>query len=313
MWETSETAHISNENPDVLAETFYKPISNSSSRAWIESTLQLRKIYKEHKSKPIPSEIKSRLDGPSVSWKVFRRLNEALSYADSHTKDCKVFSYEERIPESSGQRLFLVTHPQHMWLNHKLRPLEERCTYEVIREGAPCKLYFDLEFSKVFNPSKDGIKMTEILIKCIVMCILEEFNLKISTSDVLWLDASTEQKYSCHLILQMNDIAFKNNIVAGYFISSLFMKIRKKIDADEVDHFWPQSEELKYMFVQDKDGKVVHFCDEEIEIDEEFHTESASNLSNEDWIVPNTAINEYKSSDAESISETANESKNLVL
>ncbi|GFR15755.1 hypothetical protein TNCT_546091 [Trichonephila clavata] len=261
MLGTTETVHVSNENPNVLADKFYKPISSTSSRTWSESILQLRKTYKEHKNKPIPSEIKSRLDGPSVSWKVFRHLNEATSYADNHTKECKVFSFEERTPGSSGQRLFLVTHPQHMWLNHKLRPLEERCTYEVIRDGAPCRLYFDLEFNKMFNPSKNGIKMTEIFIKCIIMCMLEEFNLKISTSDVLWLDASTEQKYSCHLILQLNDIAFKNNIEAGHFVSSLFMKIQKKIETNKVDDSWPQSEELKYMLVLDKDGKIVHFCD----------------------------------------------------
>ncbi|GIY87197.1 hypothetical protein CDAR_68811 [Caerostris darwini] len=254
----SSTSKSDNHLETVLSK-FYKPTAG----AWSESILHLRKTYKEHKAKPIPPTFEFRLDGPSVSWKVFRHLIEAISYAKYRTKDCMVFSYEERIPESSGQRLFLVTHPQHMWLNHKSRPVDERCTYEVIQENFPCKLYFDLEFNKILNPDKDGIKMTEIFIKCIIASMVEDFNTKCSASDVLWLDASTEKKYSCHLILQMNDCAFKNNFEAGDFVSLLFSKIKRKIDGNINDQcIWPTTEELKYLFVQDKEGNSINFCDE---------------------------------------------------
>ncbi|GBN50601.1 DNA-directed primase/polymerase protein [Araneus ventricosus] len=256
------TTYIAEENPDALARKFYQPSSHPNAGGWSESILHLRKIYKEHKSKPIPVNLKSRLDGPSVSWEVFRRLNLAITYADSRTKDCMIFSFEERTPDNSGQRLFLVTHPQHLWLNYKSRPLETRCTYEVIREGVPCKLYFDLEFYKMYNSHKDGIKMTKIFIECVVISMFEDFNLKISASDFIWLDASTEKKYSCHLILQRNDFAFKNNVEAGDFVSSLICKIKRKIEGhNHIQFGWPPIDELKYMFVQDSDGRSVHFCD----------------------------------------------------
>ncbi|CAL1269321.1 unnamed protein product [Larinioides sclopetarius] len=250
------------ENPDALAHKFYQPSPHTNASGWSESILHLRKIYKEHKSKPIPINLKPRLDGPSVSWEVFRRLNLAITYADSHTKDCMIFSFEERTPDNSGQRLFLVTHPLHLWLNYKLRPLETRCTYEVIREGVPCKLYFDLEFYKMYNSHQNGIKMTKTFIECVIISMFEDFNLKLSASDIIWLDASTEKKYSCHLILQRNDFAFKNNIEAGNFVSSLICKIKRKIEApSDFQLGWPSKDELKCMFVQDSDGKSVLFCD----------------------------------------------------
>ncbi|CAL1269319.1 unnamed protein product [Larinioides sclopetarius] len=213
------------ENPDALAHKFYQPSPHTNASGWSESILHLRKIYKEHKSKPIPINLKPRLDGPSVSWEVFRRLNLAITYADSHTKDCMIFSFEERTPDNSGQRLFLVTHPLHLWLNYKLRPLETRCTYEVIREGVPCKLYFDLEFYKMYNSHQNGIKMTKTFIECVIISMFEDFNLKLSASDIIWLDASTEKKYSCHLILQRNDFAFKNNIEAGVYTKNRNFRI----------------------------------------------------------------------------------------
>lgn len=37
--------------------------------------------------------------------------------------------------------------------------------YEVIPEGAVCKLYFDLEFQRIFNPSMDGESMVAFLIQ----------------------------------------------------------------------------------------------------------------------------------------------------
>ncbi|GIY67719.1 hypothetical protein CEXT_365851 [Caerostris extrusa] len=161
----SSTSKSDNQLETVVSK-FYKPTAG----AWSESILHLRKTYKEHKAKPIPPTFEFRLDGPSVSWKVFRHLNEAMSYAKYRTKDC-----------------------MHMWLNHKSRPVDERCTYEVIQENFPCKLYFDLEFNKILNPNKDGIKMTEIFIKCIIASMVEDFNIEFSASDVLWLDASTEK------------------------------------------------------------------------------------------------------------------------
>ncbi|GIY67720.1 hypothetical protein CEXT_365861 [Caerostris extrusa] len=61
----------------------------------------------------------------------------------------------------------------------------------------------------------------------------------------------------------MNNCAFKNNFEAGDFVSLLFSKIKKKIDGNINDQcIWPTTEELKYLFVQDKEGNSINFCDE---------------------------------------------------
>ncbi|KAG8200781.1 hypothetical protein JTE90_006363 [Oedothorax gibbosus] len=246
---------------DRLAEEFYRPCNSTG--VFCQSVVQLRKTYKEHIAKPIPASPKFRLDGPSVAWKIFKKLNHASAYADSFTKDCMVFSYEEKLPESSGQRLFLVTHPQHLWLNYKLRPLQERNTYEVIREDVPCKLYFDLEFNKAFNFGIDGIKITNIFIKCIIAAMFEDYNLELSNNNFLWLDSSSDKKYICHLILQIPDVAFVNNVQAGYFVSKMLSNIRKIIETKEKSKvLWPSYEELECLFVTNADDRSVTFCDD---------------------------------------------------
>ena len=98
----------------------------------------------------------------------------------------------------------MVTHPKHMWAVHCGRPLDQRCTYEVIPQGVPCKLYLDLEFNKPSNPSKDGIKMVDILMRATIWAFQEYFDIQITLQDILILDGSTAKKFSQHLIYQHN-------------------------------------------------------------------------------------------------------------
>ena len=98
----------------------------------------------------------------------------------------------------------MVTHPKHMWAVHCGRPLDQRCTYEVIPQGVPCKLYLDLEFNKPSNPSKDGIKMVDILMRATIWAFQEYFDIQITLKDILILDGSTATKFSQHLIYQHN-------------------------------------------------------------------------------------------------------------
>ncbi|XP_054711458.1 DNA-directed primase/polymerase protein-like [Uloborus diversus] len=238
--------------------------SNSSALLKTSSLWRrLQKTYLQHKSKPLPPAFRSRLNGPSASWKVFKRLKEACLFADSKTKDCMIFSFEERIPTSTGQRLFLVAHPQQMWLNHRLRPLEERCTYEVIREGFPCKLYFDLEFPTSCNSGKNGDEMTRIFSECVIALMLEKYNLKIQPIDFLWLDSSSGEKFSCHLILQMKNMAFQNNIEVGKFVNLLTYNILQRIEVNaRSENLWPSAEDLRTLIINTKCGEKTLFCDE---------------------------------------------------
>jgi hypothetical protein len=50
----------------------------------------------------------------------------------------------------------------------------ERHVYELIQDGVPCHIYFDLEFSKALNPGLDGdgmvVKLLDIT-KSIIRCV----------------------------------------------------------------------------------------------------------------------------------------------
>ena len=85
-----------------------------------------------------------------------------------YLQDVHVFAFEKKEAESeSGLRRYFVTHYPQLW--HVIRSfadLNKHATfYEVIPEGAACKLYFDLEFSKELNPEHDGVEMVKTFIK----------------------------------------------------------------------------------------------------------------------------------------------------
>lgn len=46
--------------------------------------------------------------------------------------------------------------------------------YEVIPEGAVCKLYFDLEFHKPSNEGVDGKSLVFLLIQVVNICVLTD-------------------------------------------------------------------------------------------------------------------------------------------
>ena len=151
----------------------------------------------------------------------------------------------------------MVTHPSHMWTIHSQTPANDRCTYEVIPQGCACKLYFDLEYNKAANPSSDGEKMVESLLKASFWALEQLFQVHAVHSQVLILDASTDVKFSQHLIYQMPPgIAFKDNIQCGHFVRHLVTQLSKcSIPC-------LSEEEQKSLFVKTSaDQDSTSFCD----------------------------------------------------
>lgn len=91
----------------------------------------------------------------------------------------------------------------------------------MVREGAPCKLYFDLEFSKIFNPHLDGDSLTKKFIEFVCVQLKSILNIEASFEDVLVLDSSSATKYSVHLIFNVNALAFVNNAVCRSFVTGI--------------------------------------------------------------------------------------------
>ncbi|ESP03872.1 hypothetical protein LOTGIDRAFT_230191 [Lottia gigantea] len=197
-------------------------------------TLIEQQVQKQSKYS-LPEDFKSRIGGPSSSWKIFYKQNEAFRFAQSTSEDLHVFSYEkEVIGEEKGQRLYLVTSYPVFWHYYRQLCCDKKHHYEIIPEGSVCKIYFDLEYMKEYNPDSAGVEMVQIFIKYVCFWLKKRFSESCDVSDVLNLDASTEHKFSRHLIFQMKKAAFKDNIQLGYFVKEIMEKLEDIITYKDV-------------------------------------------------------------------------------
>ncbi|XP_076458233.1 DNA-directed primase/polymerase protein-like [Babylonia areolata] len=183
----------------------------------------LETTSKRLKDDKFPSLFRSRILGPSTRWQIFYRQQEALDFASDTTEDLHVFAFECQQPDKqSGQRQFLTATYAMFWHYYMQLDKSQRHHYEVIPEGHPCKLYFDLEFHKPTNPDVNGDMMVNILIKYVCCWMQELYNVHCCRNDVLELSATTETKFSRHLIFQLKENVFRDNVTAGDFIHAMF-------------------------------------------------------------------------------------------
>ena len=94
---------------------------------------------------------------PVVRWvyRAFPLQELAISCADSPTNRAsavRVWSYEGF---NTGRRLFLASDWHSFSRRYWMARDDQRHAYEIIRGGEPCRLYCDLEFSKVSNPGDE--------------------------------------------------------------------------------------------------------------------------------------------------------------
>lgn len=104
-----------------------------------------------------------RIEDPPPIFETFPRQQMAFDYLETCQEDVHVFAKEK---DCDGKRGYIVATLPYFW--HKYTRIcspEDRNYYEVIPEGAACRLYFDLEFKTKFNPQKDGASMVDIFIK----------------------------------------------------------------------------------------------------------------------------------------------------
>nr|XP_051688901.1 DNA-directed primase/polymerase protein isoform X4 [Oryctolagus cuniculus] len=186
-------------------------------RKWEEKLKQIEERASHYKRKPLCSVYRpslSRPEQPPSIWKLFRRQTEAFNFVKSCKQDVHVFALEYKMGD--GQRIYLVTTYAQLWFYYKSRKNLLHC-YEVIPENAVCKLYFDLEFNKPANPGADGKKMVALLIEHVCRALQDLYSVRCSAEDVFNLDSSTDEKFSRHLIFQLHDVAFKDNIHVGVY------------------------------------------------------------------------------------------------
>ncbi|XP_055830768.1 uncharacterized protein LOC129899748 isoform X1 [Solanum dulcamara] len=161
-------------------------------------------------------------------WATFPRQDEAMRYAKEQT-DARVFSYQDHV---NGQRRFLVSTYQEFWRRYETMNPKFRHHYEVIQEGLPCHLYFDLEFNKRENGDKNEDEMVDLLIQVIFDAVKEKYSLEGKDDWVVELDSSNEEKFSRHLIIRFPKAAFKDNSHAGAFVTEICSRISSISECD---------------------------------------------------------------------------------
>ncbi|KAK4307002.1 hypothetical protein Pmani_021211 [Petrolisthes manimaculis] len=211
---------------------------------------------------PPPRVFHSRLLGPSATWRVFPRQAQALEYAQTQGHGLMVFAFEGEAVGSGGCRQFMTTHPRQMWQRQTERQPHQRCSYEVIQEGAVCKLYFDLEFPRAHNPCNNGSTMIDTFIAVVCHFIHQEFNLRCSRKNILELCSSTDAKFSKHLIFNIPNTAFADNIQVGNFVSMVCKKLEEFDEGRALVNIpGIELQDIEQLFVLDFKKCRILFCD----------------------------------------------------
>ncbi|XP_051242264.1 DNA-directed primase/polymerase protein isoform X2 [Dicentrarchus labrax] len=198
-------------------------------KKWGDRLKKIEQLAQSFQLNPLASHYKPRLwpCQPSSVWKLFPRQIMAISFAQSCKEAVHVFALEkEKTP--LGQRIYLVTSYSELWHYYRTYTQSLMHCYEVIPEGAVCKLYFDLEFHKPSNKGADGKTMVSSLIQYICDKLMEVYGVECTTKNVLNLDSSTEEKFSRHLIFNLRNAAFKDNIHMGRFIHAILQPVLSK-------------------------------------------------------------------------------------
>ncbi|XP_052205564.1 uncharacterized protein LOC127810238 isoform X2 [Diospyros lotus] len=180
-------------------------------------------------------------------WATFPKQDEAIKYAREHG-NVHVFSYQDHM---NGQRRFLVSTYGQFWQRYKNMNPKFRHHYEVIQEGLPCHLYFDLEFNKRDNIEKNGDEMVDLLISVVFDALFEKYSIEGDHGWIVELDSSTEEKFSRHLIIRIKKTAFKDNTHAGAFVAEICSRIISGRESDG---------KLEKLFVLKDSGSTGNPC-----------------------------------------------------
>lgn len=245
---------------------------------WGDRLKKVEQLAQSFQKNPLTTPYKPRLwpCQPSSVWKLFPRQCMAISFAQSCKEAVHVFALEKE-KEVVGQRIYLVTSYSELWFYYRTYTQSLMHCYEVIPEGAVCKLYLDLEFHKPSNKGSDGKTMVSLLIQYVCDKLLEVYGIECSAKNVLNLDSSTEEKFSRHLIFCLQQAAFKDNIHVGRFIHAILQPVlnkpkngshldngvetRTQAASPEMKRRKAEGRDLSFLQVKNKDGRDSLFVD----------------------------------------------------
>ncbi|KAJ1290833.1 hypothetical protein BS78_02G273100 [Paspalum vaginatum] len=184
----------------------------------VKKPLSLLRLLREIR---IDLEKQTDLIPRDVVWATFPRQDEAIRFSKAYTH-ANVFSYQDHL---TGTRRFLVSTYDEFWRRYSDMDSKIRHHYEVIREGSPCHIYFDLEFDTRLNKKRDADEMVDILVAIVFSALRDKYSIEGHGEWITELDSSTQEKFSRHLTIRIPKTAFKDNSHVGAFVSEVCSQI----------------------------------------------------------------------------------------
>lgn len=198
----------------------------------------------------------------SPSKKTEQKETQQVSVTEIQMSAEPLWSQEPRIfatEKAQGKRKYLVGHFGRIadWYWRKASP---KHLYEVIRESTPCRLYFDLEYSKVYNPVVNEERLLNEFREELQLEFLEHYQVVLETPQIVDLDSSTDIKFSRHWILDIEDCLFEDAPTAGRFVKRLVSRLAEELATGQLTDRRPEL--AKHLFVNTKEeGKTSCFID----------------------------------------------------
>ena len=124
--------------------------------------------------------------------------------------------------ETESTRHYVVCSYEAMWARHSATAPAERHLYEGIRDGAPCHMYFDIEFLYADWPGSDwdrgdrAVAAFEDAVRSAA-----ELTYGHAVACVLDLDSSTATKFSRHVLVKLDGAVFADNAAVGSFVRTV--------------------------------------------------------------------------------------------
>ncbi|KAI1700698.1 DNA-directed primase/polymerase protein [Ditylenchus destructor] len=147
-------------------------------------------------------------------------------------------------------RKFVAAHHRSFYLWYRECDESLRHFYEIIQEGRPCRLYFDLEYKKEHNPKVNPERMLHQFIDVCVRVIHDMMDFELDRDkSFLTLDSSSDSKFSVHIIVHFPEQRLFQSCVA---LKPLVNRICAQMLKDNVG------------VIKDEDGSSKLLCDRSV-------------------------------------------------
>lgn len=188
----------------------------------------------------------------SSSYAKFSAIKDAIAFS-KYNGMLPVFARDTGYKSNLAAKDFLVCGYDEFWKRFKNMKPEERCFYEIVSEGLPCKFHIDSEVKMEYNPSFNPEEAEKGFFKYIDDLLKElEFIEDDEKYEIFTLNSSKGTKYSKHFFIEFKKKKFANNYHVGAFMRKLKDVILSK-EGEETTN--------PYFFVDElpAKGRVIKF------------------------------------------------------